>query len=237
MSSNGLDWTLADQSTNHTPDENNGVTVPLTISCDAAEMCVGGTECYVRIVMKNSSGITTGVSNSISNLNVCISLGESRQGQEQGADSARQAFSQACRQSNGHVALLDSSLPIRALPPFYYQDVDGYLLRPDSFPFINPNCLDALLIQRVYTTAHRTPLGLAVFVRVQYREQPLAFKLSVDADSTSSRQLEVLWTMCLWGLSMPLPSFRRKKSSTLNCPQSAKIPHTAFAWLLMTADR
>ncbi|MBN1437434.1 MAG: hypothetical protein JW936_10200 [Sedimentisphaerales bacterium] len=222
VSGNGLDWTLADESGNHGADESGWITAPLTLSCDAVARCVGSRECYLRIVLDNTSGITTGVSNLISGLNVSMSLAEADEAAAEDVDSARLAFGRAYERSNGRVVLLDGSLPTDALPTYYYQDVDGYLLRPNDFPFMSGEFRDALRLHRICTTRERMPLGLAAFIGVERPCEPLALKVIVDSDSESSRQLEVLWDDVSLGVFDVASYFSTEKELYFELPMAGE---------------
>lgn len=193
VSSNGLDWTLADDSSRQESDANGWQVQPLTVAPEQAAQFLGRSEVWVRLVMDNYSGLPTNVSNQIRQLTVRLKVGEPAPAEADPQAGLRRAWGQLRRKAGWRSLALDWADPPNQRPPHYYEDSDGWLQPPDAHSHLSPDETEGFPIQRVFLSEARSPLALAVFVRTQATAAPPLVRLTVRSDRDSSRRMQVFW--------------------------------------------
>lgn len=193
LSSNGLDWTLVDDSSQQEGDVNGWQSQPLTVAPEKAAEFLGRSEVWVRLGMDNYSGLPTAVSNRIDKLTVRLQVGGAVAAAADPQAGLRRAWGQLRRQAGWRSLALDWVDPPDQRPPHYYEDSDGWLQIAGANPHLSPDETAGFPIQRTFLPETRSPLSLAVFVQTQAADAPLLAHITVRSDRDSSRQMRVLW--------------------------------------------
>ncbi|HOZ46933.1 MAG TPA: hypothetical protein PLO37_15450 [Candidatus Hydrogenedentes bacterium] len=193
VSKNGLDWQVAADSRAIEAEASGWQRGTLTVPKDISATMVGGAEVWIRLVLDNSSGLATGLSNRVEGLTVRIELGEAASEADDPQSGARQTWNRVRQQDDWRTLTLDAADPVGARPPHYYEDADGWLHPPGSRPAFASYEYDGFAISRIYRDGARTPLSLAAFVRTRASETPIAVRVGIESDATTHRALAVEW--------------------------------------------
>lgn len=189
LSANGVDWTQVATSEKQSADEDGWQTEPLTVSTEQAEKFVGQSEVWVRVVLDNTSGVKTTISNRIDSIDVKLKTSE-----QMGAQAALGKLWGKLSGDNGYRSIsLDWSDPAEYRPPHYYEDSDGWPQPPGANPFLATDEDGGFTIQRAYSEEGRLPVSLITYVETDGSTGPMIAKIVVAGDLKSSRKMKVLW--------------------------------------------
>ncbi len=193
LSSNGLDWTLADSSSEQEPGQNSWQNKPFVLNQEKTSSFTGKNEVWLRLVLNNTSGMPTGVSNSIDSVHIRITVGD-KAGASVLLDQDQQDLWGRLRQGGQwHSVDLDCTDPVNQRSPHYYEDVDGYWQAPHASAFLPGEQSDGFLIHQAYASPYRRGLSLAMFVKTVSADGPLMLQMVVAGSSDSSRRMAVSW--------------------------------------------
>ena len=194
VSRNGLDWNPAMGSGDLTADHNGTQAGTLTINEELGARLQGGTEIWLRLELRNYSGLPTGTSNGINQLKVELTTGDPAAA---GPDPQRQAHLVwgTLRAGSGWRDIsLDVADPQEHRAPHYYEDIDGWLRAPGDSRHLVPDASRAFPIQSAGGTHERKPLSLVAFVRADGPgDSFMMARITTRATRNSSRQLAVAW--------------------------------------------
>ena len=193
LSANGLDWTNVAASGDLERDRNGWQNGVLAASEEEAKPFLGNGELWVRVVLDNFSGLPTGVSNTIQQVAVKLTLGEVMPAATDEQAAARAAWGEGNAKAGWRNIVLEWTDPIDQRPPHYYEDVDGWLQSPGDSPRLTPDELQGFPIQRSIHGTQRQPLSLATFVGLAEPAGHLIARIIVHAHRDASRMMRVLW--------------------------------------------
>ena len=193
LSLNGLDWTTVASSSSQEPDSNSWQRVPLTAPPEEMKKFVGHTTLWVRLELRNYSGLNTSTSNTISLVQANFTVGAEP---EATADLQTEDYTKwgRLRKKAGWRSIsLDWMDPVSQRPPHYYEDSDGWLQPPGENPHLNPDEAEGFVVQRAPSNKMRLPLSLVSFVKTGNTDSSLMIRLTVRTTRNSSRDMTVLW--------------------------------------------
>ena len=192
LSTNGLDWQTVASTRGQPGDANEWQREPLTVAGDQTAKFAGGTELWVRLVLRNYSGLKTAVSNRIDALTVRLELGDPAGPDVDPQAQACEAWGRLRREAQWRALVLDCADPVGERPPHYYEDTDGWLEAAGANPHL-PNGPDGFHIGRTYRDGERCALSLAVFIAMRESASPVMAKVTVRGTSGSHRALKAYW--------------------------------------------
>ncbi|MCP4644646.1 MAG: hypothetical protein GY851_29655 [bacterium] len=189
-STNGLDWSPVDRSTDKEADANHFQTAPLILNGKTAEPFGGGREVWVRVVMDNYSGLKTAESSAL--YCVKVALTTAPDASDSGSDTSLETrWADLKAASNWRTVSMEWCEGVTESAPHYLEDVDGWLLPASDLSPPEAEC--GLPISRKYSTADRRCLSMAVFVNTDDSAQPIMARITFRARRDSHRESSVLW--------------------------------------------
>ncbi len=193
LSTNGLDWVRVAESGSQKAEAGGWQNKPLTASAEKVAGLLGGREVWVRIVMLNTCGLKTGVSNRISGVQVIVTIGGRGSAAVDPQFLPRDAWGKLQQQTGWRGIALDWADPPAHRPPYYFEDVDGWLQEPNAMTGLTSDDRQGFSIRRAYMSEGRSPLAVAAFVRIERAAGPLMARIAVRSTRDSSRGMRVLW--------------------------------------------
>lgn len=194
LSSNGLDWTMVADSGEQ---GNNGSWQgkPLTVPPEMAAKFVGLTKVnvWVRVVMTNTCGSKTSISNIINNVKVSLVLGAKADAAEDPQAAKRELWDKLTHTAGYMDISIDSSDRASQVGPRYYEDIDGLLYPPGGNRHLATDRTAGFDIHFTYRKDARSPVAMAVFAKTAKTNGPLMAKITVHSGRLASRKMKVLW--------------------------------------------
>ena len=191
LSWNGLDWTEVGNSLEQEGDANGWQQEPLTADQDAIEKKRPSSELWVRLILRNRSGLETNASNLIHRMEVSLDLGEALEKTAAGDVELREKWGRM-RQRTGHQSLsLHWADPLGNRAPHYYEDADGSVRGPGEEPLLFLDEGEGFTIQRVLLHEARSPLSLVAFVSLQEPCSEWMARIVLRSDKETSRKIRV----------------------------------------------
>ena len=222
VSANGLDWQYATDSGTIKPGPNMWQNGTLRVNNDKLGAILGGKHLWLRLDLQNISGLPTNTSNSISDLQVDLKLGNATAAANNPQEALVEKWG-SLRESSGWRSLsLDATAPLRQRPPYYLEDVDGWLREPGELAYFVADTDDGLLVQRAQGNRQRLPLSLVMFVQSQNTGQAMVARITTTADRNSSRRMHVLWNSKSVGEFDTASYFETNRTFLVSLPPSGK---------------
>ena len=193
LSLNGLDWTEAATSSSQKGDQNGWQSESLVISPELAAKFAGTGELWLRIVLDNFCGLQTDTSNTVTRIEVKLTVGEELSERADPQARTREIWGEFRARGDWRTITLDPADPPQARAPHYYEDSDGWLQEPDADSHLTIDEREFFPIRRIQLDDRRSPLSLAVFVECDNPADKLMAKIDVFRTANGSRKMEVLW--------------------------------------------
>ncbi len=191
VSSNGLDWTSIASTARQKPDRNGWQREPLTIAKEKAAAFLGRSEVWVRLMLHNSSGLKTGISNRIQSIDVKLEVGNVVGAAADPQAELRAAWTALARKAGWGPITLDWADLADGRAPHYYEDADGTLRHAGAHGHLHLNQSEGFGIRRGHLHEGRSPLSLTTYVKAG--EGPVMARIVVRCRRNSSRNMNVLW--------------------------------------------
>ena len=190
---NGLDWIPAGDGRKLEADSNNWESGVLTLPNEAEQQLLGATELWIRVEMRNRSGLKTAPSNFLSQLDVRVELGDEVEAAD--AQAALRARWGELRRDSGWSSISLDPADGENAAPHYYEDSDGWLMARDDDPVLVADETDGFPVHRAYINEYvqKWPLALGAFVKTAGATGPLMARITVDGGPDTCRNLRILW--------------------------------------------
>ncbi len=190
LSTNGVDWDLVATSVDLEGDATHWQRDALKASGEVAAPYLGKREIWVRLMLDNNSGLKTGRSNSFLSLKAAITLSEDDTAASDPMAALRKTWGELRRATAWNALAFDWRDPAACRAPYYYEDVDGWLVKPTEIHEGAPGGF-AIIKQTSHTV--RPVTGLGLYVRTGAKAGPVMARLSVLTGAKAFRELAVFW--------------------------------------------